>query len=486
MSQEYLTSNSHIAYPFRDSAAGLAYSVTDAGLPVSLVVDAAFDLDVPRQLYLKSCTRVDDKTLTVVISDQITTVLTLTVIATDKTYAMVSGTSSDKSVSGRILFSTVDLVKYLTVLQYGPAIDYGLTLPFEARVCMPASAHVVDIAIYNNGPSNPPTHTGITGDVILACGYNIDVSVPVVGTADATIGAVPGAGIGTEPCPTPGACASTVKSLSPVNGNIAIVGGADTCYAIVPSSTGLFQIQGHCEACCTCDDYAAALERVRTLCNRANGVLNYLQDARNEYEIGVGLTDAAIVRTYTVLYSLSGVHGNSFTDSDENEIGSPNLFRLIVDVINRTPNVVRPSNIQLGWGDAITSGGKPTNERYNSDGSRPTPSTGQTVYVDNARWLYNGRSAGNILTSGYIAGTPSVADDNTMVWSDMTGIPAIDSGNTLRLVFDVHTSPANWKYQRMSGVGWSVQALITMVYTATSVTYPDIYSTPGGGIITVL
>lgn len=387
MSTEYRNSNTLIAYPFRDDAAGLQRSAGVAtAMPLGVFVDAAFEVPyslAASRLYLMACYYVDADTLRVAIGDGTTTLVDVTLAAAG-TYTL--GTATGSGITARLVAESSYLRQYLAAI--GGDVVYGMDLPFEVSTQEIVNPQVLSFTLYNNGPDAAPDQTGIAGDVVFLGGYNVDITqdVPEGDLTTIELAAVPGAGIGQRPCEQPAAVVSNVPpGMTPNKGNLEVAG--DACYAVVPHpGTGLIQIQGLCDACCTCDDYTDMLDQLRVLAARVAEVQADLDAGHAAYESGVTDFNGIIAPGYTrVTMTVNGMRGSDWAGGVPDR-GSPNWMRMVITFTNRRAN---PVSIQ-----------------WNATFMHPTTA----VTIEDVCWEYKGNSGKGFIGSAL----PAIARDSQL------------------------------------------------------------------------
>ena len=366
---EYLTSNQQVAYPFCEDAAGIR---EQSLIPLDLVVDGAFEHNPGQvvsayQAHLSEVQRVSSGQLDLtVLLDNISLTLSATldpdpVVSSDTPWILCGASQQYPPCRARLVLSRAALISYLAGLTNGQSLSFGISLPFEPSTLDFSSLGVNSLVLWNHGPADPlhpgtilPESTGlgngdiadgaIQGDIAIGCGNNISVDQPDGPAGDLTtlqISAVPGAGTGTLACdPTTVVVSNCPAGLTPASGNIQLKTGPDGCYQLVPAaSTGTIQIQGHCQACCTCDDYEAFLTYLSGLCDRVRALKLVLDDGRTEYETGVARFNSVIAPQFMVpLLKIYGYRGPDWAP-DSNR-GSPNWFRGVIQLINQRNNPI--------------------------------------------------------------------------------------------------------------------------------------------------
>lgn len=289
---EYITSNTQIAYPFKEDCTGLARdnvavhgSDGTARLPVSAVVDAiAYLPEKTTAVSLIQVEAVGGGLYTFTFNCTPTSVITgdcdINALDTSNTYSVITFGTSDSSVSLVVL--TQVLVDYLT----GCTLDtyaYPDVLTFESRVITDRLPHLTSLTLYSDILT--PSSDELTGKLLFVEGYNTTYTTQrdTDDTTLITLNAIPGTGLGRYPCDDDPKITKRFLGLVPENGNINIVG--DICYNIIPGTTT--QITSSCTACCSCEDYANATKAAKRLLNHSQLTLKKLDEGREAYNSGV-------------------------------------------------------------------------------------------------------------------------------------------------------------------------------------------------------
>ena len=288
---EYLTSNRHTAFPFKEDALGLVRSNgvaahgTSATLPLDFLVDAVIYLppDLQSQYpvaYLYN-----------IIKTPTAWIIRITGPGGVVTLCDIVCAPGGSNI---ISLQEPDTTRVTARLLKGPGFDtylaavvedsFSNTLPFEDCVIEPRPYKLDSFIVCDS--AGIPKSAQITGDVVLHCGYNVNMlaveSAEHDGT-DITLEVVPTVGEGVAPAseaPTPAARNKAPMGLIPDQmGGVRIV--TDDCYEVVPlppdpsKPTELhFQIQGNCYACCTCEQYVAVAKALKRLIARASTLEN--------------------------------------------------------------------------------------------------------------------------------------------------------------------------------------------------------------------
>lgn len=190
----------------------------------------------------------------------------------------------------------------------------GISAGFEPRcVDIPAN-EVSSVSIYNGVPdgsggysfytpeSDGPTWSGITGDVKILPGHNFRITsfregstVPFGPVSDAeadisgdasgriVLNAVAGAGEGAYGCSdSSSGCDGDASWLECYDGHARVM--SESCYETIPDAVnGILHIISKCSACCTCQQYADQMERLKSLYDRSMSAKAKLDEAVAEY-----------------------------------------------------------------------------------------------------------------------------------------------------------------------------------------------------------
>ncbi len=370
---EYLTSNRLIAYPFREDAASLLPRTTPS-IPLGLFVDAAVICHSSVTTVYLTGIAWDGAAITLTLQDQDNNVL----ISGSSAWPLPQNRPNVELVLSdvpgpaptSVTFRVVVHAETMDALLTAP-FGLSIRIPFEASVATPRPLKVETLEIYKGDvelPSPPePTVPGpINADVKLLSGYNVDQYVDTIVIEDTTgvvapdlkaitLGVIPGAGQGPYPCDDPDRVflddtPPPPMSLSPdERGNVNVEPGDEGCYAIVPHpATGQVQIQGVCEACCSCEDYERVAKALQVLLERSLTVLDTLTAARdNYYEPGVTHFNDTVSPIYhNVTVQIRGSAGGP-PDDDNIRSHSINWAAIFVSMKNNRPYPVQPISYTL-------------------------------------------------------------------------------------------------------------------------------------------
>jgi len=390
---EYLSSNALIAYPFLEDAPGLRG--VGLRIPLDLIVDAAFEANTMYGWwYLDRIQRISASQLDLIVAqDGVFPCRCSATLAVDP----VLGTLSPYILAfdpeplpplpprtARLILSREALTSYLGTLADSQIVQFGTSLPFEKTATDPSGRGVSSLMLWNDGPPGPfttPISTGlgngnypdgaIRGDVTINCGYNISLDQvdPAAGDqTPLTLQAVPGAGVGKAPCVDEPTFTKGIPGVIPLQGTVTIKGGQDGCYAVVPiPSLGTIQLQGHCQACCTCDDYIVYLDYLHGLCDRVRALHIKLDTLWTDcYEPAVQRYNTVLAPPYLApTLAIYGFRGSDYglKGSPSGRVGSPNWFRAVITIVN---NSINPISISaLG---ATATPGTAVSASYTIDG----------------------------------------------------------------------------------------------------------------------
>jgi hypothetical protein len=370
---EYLTSNRLIAYPFREDAEDLLPR-TAPTIPLGLFVDAAVTCHSSVTTAYLTAIVWNGTSMTLQLEDQDNNVLFTGTSAwplpqnQPNVELVLSPTPGPAPMSATL--RVVVHAETMTAFLASP-FGLGLRLPFEATVVVPRPLKVETLELYTAdvdlpAPPEPTVPGSINGDVQLLSGYNIDQFVESTVINDntgivapdmraITLGAIPGAGQGAYPCDDPDRVFAEdtpppPMSLSPdERGNVNVEAGDEGCYSIVPfPSLGRIQVQGVCEACCSCEDYERVAKALQSLLERSKDILDVLDDARdNYYEPGVTHFNDTVSPIYhDVTLQLRGSTGGPPGDDDIRS-HSVNWAAIFVSMKNNRPYAVQPISCTL-------------------------------------------------------------------------------------------------------------------------------------------
>ncbi|MFC1453602.1 hypothetical protein ACFLQL_00290 [Verrucomicrobiota bacterium] len=271
---EFLTSNVHTAFPFKENAVGIVYPPIDyqhgasATLPADFMVDALLSVpDGVTSVVLYSIERLTssswqfkfaDDTGTVIFTYDITSVpdFQYNEFATIKMY--------DESLRWCLIFTVMNMWNtYLEEIPVGNTDSFGVTIPFESSVINTLNPRLTAVTIGE-------VLTEYAGKLKLIGGYNLEIleTTDIDDSTILTLNISPGLGLGLAPCEeitTP----RLMELIPDSDGNIEIK-DANGCYNIVPHQlTQTVEIQGDCYQCCNCSQYVNVGLAIKKLVDRA-------------------------------------------------------------------------------------------------------------------------------------------------------------------------------------------------------------------------
>jgi len=317
--QEYLTGNDQIAFPFKEDALALAPANTAAvhgaiaTLPLNFLIDTVFVL--PSQFFYP--TLIENGELRLYSIEHTGTHYRFTIVSAIRSTIAVFDvpTGSLPVTYGVVAFQ--DTVTRLTMrLIVGEAFATHLgtmaplstdlfddRLPFETAAVEYRPGRVEKIIIENDIPEE------VTGGVSLIAGYNIQFTVdpaditPVEGTTDIRISARAGAGFGKRPCepPDPIDYIATINGIGPdEDGNLTIDPTLCHRLGLLPAANKI-TIINDCAPCCSCQDYANAVEALEDFFDDLKVVKDQLDETIVDYNDQVTLYNTVIFPKYKAL-----------------------------------------------------------------------------------------------------------------------------------------------------------------------------------------
>jgi hypothetical protein len=368
--EEYLTSHRHIAYPFKEDASGILAGVIPKGLFVDMVLISGAEHE---QVYLSAIVY-SAGVFTMALVDQTGAVVQITQTTwvpggyyTELALTPYSSAVCDPTL--RVVVHTDTMTEYLA--DYTVPVSFGTTLPLESSIFVPRPLRIDSLDLYTSetglpDPPEPEVPGPITGQVRLKSGYNIDqfIESPVVplgeleevfDTVAINLEVSPGGGEGAYPCPEPefppvGASDARARMrLNPDDdGNVNIEVGEDQCYEVIPMpETGQIQIQGTCEACCTCEDYDNVGHTLECLLRRVRHLLDRFNAQHEEYETGVTIFNEKVSPLYhEVILKLNGAVGPRAA-GDNLRSHSMNWANIVATLRNNSPYPIQPYSYEL-------------------------------------------------------------------------------------------------------------------------------------------
>ena len=372
---EWLTSNTEVAYPFRDDRLGLtrdaAVHGATATLPVGIFVDAA--ISVPPSVedcYLDSVS-VAGTTVTFVFTKHGGAAfpgggslsVDYSTLALAHTSMLIPLEDTDERIAIRFVVHTQTFLTWVASI---PGTDtYDLRLQFLPALVETNPLSVWSIELYGDGLDNPATSGLITDRVKILPGYNIaieDTDTTELDTKVLELDVVPGAGDGLAPCEAVTVDPQPLKSpiIADSAGNVNIEG--DECYEIIPlADLGVVQVHGVCDACCSCQDYENVLEALRVLFDRAKLAHCYLVDAHKgpgsltaahctapivapvttpfssidaSYDLGVTRFNPWATERMKPVLTVNGMRGAAYSGAGSSAVGSPQYVTFTASLKN--------------------------------------------------------------------------------------------------------------------------------------------------------
>lgn len=351
MSQEFLTMNSGLAYPFREDATGLG-EPSASSVSRALVVDAGVSTEFEAAaavLHLRALSRVGDTyTARVGGSDGVGAYIDITFTAGAGRYTVArgSGTLFGAAAWVTLVFDTSELAAYSAFL---PAL-YGDTLPLEPCVVISSGRRLKRVRIRNQGLNS----AWFGGDIVLKAGTNIDFSL---NGQDVTLNAVPGAGEGRVPCVESVPVTDAEMPLGGVipdeHGDIQIgvePGGVLSLSEFIPTSGNSLQLtlDSAARPCCTCDDYLCVCAAINKLMASLEVVRQNLINARQNYSAGTSryaTLRGKLVNVRLVVDILPGSHFNDGPYAGGTS-GSPFEARIVINILNGSDHDIEMTRIQ--------------------------------------------------------------------------------------------------------------------------------------------
>lgn len=238
---EYLTSNTSIAYPFRDGQNAPEWLLR-------LFVDAS----IASNSHVSRLTFAEYSSSTGLFSFEVDgkTFQTSVVLETGKPFGKV-----EDGMSSFILD-----MQYLDTL---PASSYNGSIEFEPACVFVDSDGISSFLVYDGTDGTGDPVATLSGDVSLLCGYNISLSQGD-DESSLSITAKPGAGLGVVPCQEK--CEedpdTNGQPLVTDDGHAVITG--DGCYEVTAEGDTI-QLHGKCVACCQCQSYVDVVEDLKEI-----------------------------------------------------------------------------------------------------------------------------------------------------------------------------------------------------------------------------
>jgi len=422
---EYLTSNAHIAYPFRENATGLARTTTavhgaSATLPENFLVDSVIMVPPDVTLvYLSTIAAVAGTNYMFTFVDQdsntiLSDILDTATLDANDYYQTFTLDNAVGPVYGKFVILTSAFLSYLSGVT---ADSYQLRLAFEARAVNQRTPQIETFDLYTvlPDPPEPDTPGSISGEALIRGGYNVNVpaaeSETDSDTTDIDMSATPGGGEGLYPCVGGGSSTFTRRFMHLVpdeNGNIQLTPGEEDCYFIIPHpALESYEIQGNCVACCSCEDYQNTAKGLQNLLDRSKLILGVLNTARNtHYEVGVTRFNSLIAPRYIgVKLQVNGAGGAPYAVDPAIRSGSVNWGAITASIQNNGDPEVQPTSITITIASPVAAVLRQVLWEYDSTGGQFTGVAGSSTFsLAGLSPLARGkRLSFNI--SAYVAGT---------------------------------------------------------------------------------
>lgn len=278
---EYLTSNEHIAYPFRDDAIGLARPGTDPSyseplLPTDFLIDAVTLYYGGEQLYL-----------TGIVKDGSSYELQIGTMAE----VIITGTVTPSAFGTVIAFQNLaDGISFKGVVGSGfsdylsgmiDSVSFGTSLPFVERAMDSKPYKLLSLGTLLDA---------YDGEVSLYEGYNVVLELDE-DTGEITLSVQPGGGIGlynpceddvVEPIDYIASLSGKRAAAADPMGRFLLEPGDEGCFRIVPGEHEL-QIMNDCRPCCECDDYVNVAKLFQNLLDDLSLTHNSINATANVY-----------------------------------------------------------------------------------------------------------------------------------------------------------------------------------------------------------
>lgn len=344
---EYLSERRLIAFPFTDDAPGIDRG-TGQGLPSNLVVDALFTLPssfASKTLYLKRISATSSSMLFTFwdgTDDVITVVVAVSLSPGYPPYWLYGDTlltpyGSD-AISGQLVCDAV-VARSLLLEYLATPVEFGTTLPLVESAVAIDNQSLKSITLYNMVGGTWVASAAHRGHIRIGSGHNIDMAY--LGDTDTTSNVIITAGadlgLGRWPC-TDLVISKPFKGVTPASGDVLIE--TDDCYELVPLpppyANGTYQLQGRCQACCTCQDYADVSAVLADMADRLRLAKAELDSARTTYEDGVTKFNDELIPSYgTMLLSVTAATKGKYSKTGSGG-GTRLQARLVIQISNKT------------------------------------------------------------------------------------------------------------------------------------------------------
>ena len=306
--QEYLTGNRRIRYPFADDSL-LSTSESNMSIILGCFVDAYVQIKDPNSTITPKVTNIS-------ISG---TTLSFNLIGGAEDIVITCTASKDRFIT---IQNQSDWCWYTFVLSSDGikemseiAQNIDITndeLFFSDRCLGRSSIGVTSFHIYGGEQKDDITgkrytrseamlHNPdrvITGDVTLQAGYNISFNnsqsyISLSGVSDEksiTLNAIPGSGIGRIPCHCDEIAEFKTPGILSSDGHSRFFN--DTCYDLIPiqysHESADLRVDVKCKACCTCEMYASIVnDKLVPLKDELFGIKDSIEATQSTYEYNV-------------------------------------------------------------------------------------------------------------------------------------------------------------------------------------------------------
>ena len=361
LGNEYRTSNTGIAFPFRENASGISYSGTEHGpnarISPRIFVDAlAFVPPNVQELYLQEIAHTGSTHELFFVDTYGNPVISvqLSDAELDAHDLYMTGTWHFPAlpVTLKLVISVPDFVDYAA--SFTGLDSFGFSLGLEHTVLNIKSPTVDSFEIYEEMPVIPAPHTPgpINGRVQLFSGYNINTRhdpSEEFDTSEITIAAAPTTGEGLAPCQE--GLVDFYRGLQELvpdeDGDVKMLGGPEGCYSIVPFEN-ILSIHSSCRACCSCEDYENTAKAIHELLMRSQATLETLKNAHvNYYNPGVQHYNSIVANRYiNPVFEVNGMAGAEWSEDSRVRSGSPGWVTIVAALKNNTAYRLQP--LRLG------------------------------------------------------------------------------------------------------------------------------------------
>ena len=366
---EYLTSNQHTAYPFKEDAPGLRRGDNGSAggiVPMDLLLDAVIYLSPSitggySKVYLYRIHREFDPAsqfeLTLSGPGGVTDILC--VIPFQLGTGPILGVQTASGITVRLLKGSFDA--FANELTPGTGMDFGTTLPFEDCVVQPRTHKLDGLLVCDSVGIPKPDQPldGMRDRVRLQCGYNVSIGQAIISGSDETdlsLNVVPADGEGIAPIsalpPRPVLNKAPMGLIPDRFGRVRVVG--DDCYEITAS--GVIQIHGNCYACCTCDQYVAIAKALKAVIARADILKAKLLEVgslKEQYEAAVKQYNTVYSPEHRKMYGAAKVI-RGVAPQDGHQFAGSQHTSISVRLLNRSDEKYKDVNLKLETTPAVT------------------------------------------------------------------------------------------------------------------------------------